>query len=66
MCEVRSWEKITKNKPKKKDSGHQRKEMDYDEPHLMLNEKTQHIQWTESSTCALVAAGSLWPWISCF
>jgi len=33
--------------------------MDCDEPHLMLNEKTQPIQ---RPTGALVAAGSLWPW----
>jgi hypothetical protein len=36
-------------------------EMDYDEPHLALNEKTQPIQWTEQPTGALVAVGSLWP-----
>ncbi len=35
--------------------------MDYDEPHLALNEKMQPIQWTERPTGALVAAGSLWP-----
>jgi hypothetical protein len=39
MCEVKSKEKTTKNKPKKKYSGQQRKEMDCDEPHLMPNEK---------------------------
>jgi hypothetical protein len=50
MCEIRSREKTTKNKPKKKD---------YDEPHLMANEKTQPIQWTEQPTGALVAASSL-------
>jgi hypothetical protein len=31
--------------------------MDYDEPHLSLNEKTQPIQWTEWSTGALVHSG---------
>ncbi len=35
--------------------------MDCDEPHLVPNEKTQPIQWTEQPTGALVAAGSLWP-----
>jgi len=35
--------------------------MDCEEPHLMLNENTQPIQWTEWPTSALVAAGSLWP-----
>jgi hypothetical protein len=35
--------------------------MDYDEPHLMLNEKTHAIQWTKQPTGALVAASSLWP-----
>jgi hypothetical protein len=59
MCEVRSKEKTTKNKPKKKLNGQQQKEMDYDEPHLMLNEKTQPIQWTKRPTGALVVAGSL-------
>jgi hypothetical protein len=34
--------------------------MDCDEPRLAPNEKTQPIQWTERSTGALVAAGSLW------
>jgi hypothetical protein len=29
--------------------------MDCDEPHLMSNEKTQPIQWTERPTSALVA-----------
>jgi hypothetical protein len=40
MCEVRSKEKTIKNKPKKKYNGQLQKEMDYDEPHLALNEKT--------------------------
>jgi len=35
--------------------------MDYNEPHLTLNEKMQPIRWTEWPTDALVAAGSLWP-----
>jgi len=35
--------------------------MDYDEPHLVPNEKTQPIQRTERPTGALVAGGSLWP-----
>jgi hypothetical protein len=41
MCQVKSREKTTKNKPKNIFiySGQQRKEMDYDEPHLMPNEK---------------------------
>jgi hypothetical protein len=62
MCEVRSREKIAKKKPKKiKYNGQQQKEMDYDEPHLTLNEKTQPIQWKKWPTSALVAVGSLWP-----
>jgi len=41
MCEVSSKQKMIKNKPKKKKyNGEQWKEMDYDEPHLMLKEKT--------------------------
>jgi hypothetical protein len=40
--------------------------MDCDEPRLALNEKTQPIQWTEWPTGALVAAGSLWPYINPF
>jgi hypothetical protein len=45
MCDVRSREKTTKNTPKKeKYSGQQRKEMDYDEPHLTPNDKMQPIQ----------------------
>jgi hypothetical protein len=35
--------------------------MDYDEPHLMSNEKTQLIQWTKRPTSALMVVGSLWP-----
>jgi hypothetical protein len=47
MCEVRSKEKITKNKPKRKwYNGQQQKKMDCDEPHLTPNEKMQPIQWT--------------------
>jgi hypothetical protein len=34
--------------------------MDCHEPHMMSNEKTQPIQWTERPTGALVAVGSLW------
>jgi hypothetical protein len=41
------------------------KKMDSDEPHLVLNEETQPIQRTEWGTSALVAAGSLWPWVTC-
>jgi len=33
--------------------------MDYDELHLVLNEKPQPIQWTKRPTGALVAVGSL-------
>jgi hypothetical protein len=47
--------------PKKKYNGQQQKEMDCDEPHLMLNEKTQPFQWTERPTAALVACWFLWP-----
>jgi len=32
---------------KKRYKSQQRKEMDYDEPHLTPNEKPQPIQWTE-------------------
>jgi hypothetical protein len=54
--------KTTKNKRKrKKYSGQQQKEIDCDEPHLVPNEKTQPIQWTERPTGALVAVNSLWP-----
>jgi hypothetical protein len=35
--------------------------MDYDEPHLVSNEKTQPIQWTKWPTGALVVASSFWP-----
>jgi hypothetical protein len=35
--------------------------MDCDEPHMISNEKTQPIQWTERPTGALVAVASLWP-----
>ncbi len=34
--------------------------MDCDEHHLVLNEKTQSIQWIEQSIGALVVARSLW------
>jgi hypothetical protein len=40
MCEVRSREKTTKNKPKKKIQRSTTKIMDCDEPHPMPNEKT--------------------------
>ncbi len=53
-----------KKKKKKTYSDQQQKEMDCDEPHLTPNEKTQPIQWTERSTGALVAAGSLWPFFT--
>jgi len=55
--------KTAKNqkKKKKKYSGQQQKEIDCDEPHPALNEKTQPIQWTERPTGALVAVNSLWP-----
>jgi hypothetical protein len=42
MCEVRSKGKTAKN-PQKKYNGQQQKEMDYDEPHLVPNEKMQPI-----------------------
>jgi hypothetical protein len=51
--------KQQKTNPKKKYSDQQQKEMDYNEPHLMSNEKTQPIQWTKQPTNALVVAGSL-------
>jgi len=53
--------KNKKKKRKKKYKGQQQKEIDCDEPHLALNEKTQPIQWTERPTGALVAVNSLWP-----
>jgi len=34
--------------------------MDYDDPHLTSNEKTQPIKWTKQPTDALVVIGSLW------
>jgi hypothetical protein len=39
-------------------NGQQQKEMDCDEPHLMLK---QPIQWIEWLIGALVPIGSLWP-----
>jgi len=57
--------KNKKEKRKKKYSGQQQKEIDYDEPHLAPNEKTQPIQWTEQPTGALVAVNSLWPLRGC-
>jgi len=50
-------EKWTRTK-KKKNNGQQQKEMDCDEPHLVPNEKTQPIEWTERPTNALVATSS--------
>jgi len=49
--------KMTKNQKKKK----KRYSGQHDEPHLVPNEKTQPLQWTERPTGALVAAGSLCP-----
>jgi hypothetical protein len=46
MCEVRSREKKPRTNPPKNIQWSTTKEMDCDEPHLMLNEKTQPIQWT--------------------
>jgi len=45
MCQVRSRGRPAENKKKreKKYSGQQQKEMDSDEPHLALNDKTQTI-----------------------
>ncbi len=40
MFKVKSKGKTTKNQNKKKYTGQQQKEMDIDEPHLTLNEKT--------------------------
>jgi hypothetical protein len=59
MCEVRSREKWPRTKKKRRYNGQQQKEMDCDEPHLVLNEKTQPIQWTKRPTGALVIVGSL-------
>jgi hypothetical protein len=50
-----------KKKRKKNYSGQQQKEIDYDEPHLAPNEKTQPIRWIERPTGALVAVNSLCP-----
>jgi hypothetical protein len=61
MCEVKSRGKTIENQNKIKYIGQQQKEMDCDEPHLVLNEKTQPIQWTEWLIGALVAIGSLYP-----
>jgi hypothetical protein len=61
MCEVKSKKKQQKTNPKKKKvQWSATKKIDYDEPHLMLNEKAQPIEWTERPTCALAAAGLLW------
>ncbi len=35
--------------------------MEYDEPHLTSNEKTQPVQWTKRLIGALVVVGSFWP-----
>jgi hypothetical protein len=62
MCEVRSRKKQPRTNPQKKNTIiSSEKKMDYDEPHLMLNEKLELIQWTERPTGASMAAGSLWP-----
>jgi len=61
MCEVRSKENSQDPTKRKKYSGQQNKWLDYDEPHLVPNEKTQSIQWIGQPTGALVAFGSLWP-----
>jgi hypothetical protein len=37
--------------------------MDFDEPHLTLNEQTQPIQWIERPAGALVVAGSFWHYL---
>ncbi len=37
--------------------------MNYDEPHLVPNEKTQPIKWTKRPISALVAIGSFWPFL---
>jgi hypothetical protein len=64
MCEVRSRKNGQKENNKKRNknySGQQQTEIDCDEPHPTLNEKTQPIQWTEQPTGALVVVNSLWP-----
>ncbi len=65
MCQVRSMGKtIAKQKNKnKKIQWSRTKKKDCDKSHLAPNEKTQPIQWTERPTGALVAVGSLWPWV---
>ncbi len=55
------WRRMKKHNPSSGQNNQLVQEMDYDEPHLALNEKTQPIQWTEQPTGALVAVGSLWP-----
>jgi len=52
------------NPPKKNYNDQQRKEMDYDQPHMMSNEKTQSIKWTKWPIGALVVVGSLRPTIN--
>jgi len=64
MCELKSRVKIAKNTKKLKKLNtmvNNNKKMDCDEPHLVLNEKTQPIQWTKWPIGALVVDGSLWP-----
>ncbi len=64
MCQVRSMGKtIAKQKKKKSTVVKNQKKKDCDKSHLAPNEKTQPIQWTERPTSALVAVGSLWPWV---
>jgi len=43
MCEVKSRGKTTKNPKKRKVQWSIAKKMDYDEPHLALNEKMEAI-----------------------
>ncbi len=53
-------EKQPRTQKKKSTLVNNKKNMDYDEPHLALNEKMQPIQWIEQPIGALVVVGSLW------
>jgi hypothetical protein len=59
ISEDRSREKTAKNQKKLSAVVSSKKEINYDEPHLAPNEKTQPILWTEPPAGALMAIDSL-------
>ncbi len=56
-------EKQSRTKKKLSTVVSSKKSIDCDELHLAPNEKTQPILWTEGPAGALMAAGSVWPFI---